>query len=125
MDHIIYSRIGFWYVDEATHYLIFPGQNGRHLADDIFRCIFLKQKFCILIRIALKFVRNDSIDNKRALLQVMASRRKGDKAITRTNADPVHRRLYVALWWRWISWFIPQTLVVRSTNIKPQSYKTY
>ena len=25
-----------------------PGQNGRHFADDVFRCIFLNEKFCIL-----------------------------------------------------------------------------
>ena len=26
-----------------------PGQNGRHFADDIFRCNFVNEKFCILI----------------------------------------------------------------------------
>ena len=25
------------------------GQNGRHFADDIFRCIFVNEKFCTLI----------------------------------------------------------------------------
>ena len=25
------------------------GQNGRHFSDDIFRCIFVNEKFCILI----------------------------------------------------------------------------
>ena len=25
-------------------------QNGRYFADDIFRCIFVKEKFCILIK---------------------------------------------------------------------------
>ena len=33
-----------------------PGKNGRHFADDIFKCIFLNEKFCILIKISLKFV---------------------------------------------------------------------
>ena len=33
-----------------------PGQNGRHLADDIFRLIFMNEKSCILIKISLKFV---------------------------------------------------------------------
>ena len=32
-----------------------PGQNGRHFADDIFRCIFANEKFRILIKISLKF----------------------------------------------------------------------
>ena len=28
-----------------------PGQNGRHFANDSFRCIFVNEKFCILIKI--------------------------------------------------------------------------
>ena len=33
-----------------------PGQNGRHFPDDILSCIFMNEKFCILIKISLKFV---------------------------------------------------------------------
>ena len=45
------------------------------LADDIFKCIFLNEKFCIVIRISLKFVPKGPIgDNKWALVQVMAWR---------------------------------------------------
>ena len=44
-----------------------PGQNGHHFADDIFRCIFVNEKFCILIRISLKFVSKGLIDNNPAL----------------------------------------------------------
>ena len=33
-----------------------PGQNGCHFADDIFGCIFVKEKFCILIAISPKFL---------------------------------------------------------------------
>ena len=33
-----------------------PGQNGRRFADDIFRCIFVNEKFCTLIKTSLKFV---------------------------------------------------------------------
>ena len=32
------------------------GQNGRHFADEFFRCIFVNKKFGILIKISLKFV---------------------------------------------------------------------
>ena len=45
-----------------------PGQNGRHFADDIFRCIFVNEKFCIFIEISLKFIPKDSIINKPALV---------------------------------------------------------
>ena len=55
-----------------------PGQNGRHFTD-ISACIFMNEKFCILIRISLKFVPKDQIDNRSALVQVMAWRRTGDK----------------------------------------------
>ena len=34
-----------------------PGQNGRHFADDVFKCIFLNKKFCILMQISLKSLR--------------------------------------------------------------------
>ena len=38
------------------------------LADDIFKCIFLNEKFCILIAISLKFVPKGPIDNTSALV---------------------------------------------------------
>ena len=37
-------------------------------ADDIFRNIFMSEKFCILIRILLKFVPEGPIDNNPALV---------------------------------------------------------
>ena len=51
-----------------------PGQNGRHFADGIFKCIFMNEKSCISIRISLKFVRKGPIDNTLALVQIMACR---------------------------------------------------
>ena len=45
-----------------------PGQNGRHYADNIFRCIFLNEKFFILIKISLKFVPKGPIDNNTAMI---------------------------------------------------------
>ena len=47
-----------------------PWQNGPHFTDDIFKCIILNEKFCILIRISLKFVPMGPIDNKSALVQL-------------------------------------------------------
>ena len=52
-----------------------PGQNGRHFADDISKCIFMNEKFCILIRISQKFVPKSPIDYIPALVQIMAWRR--------------------------------------------------
>ena len=59
-----------------------PGQDGCHFADDIFKCIFVNEKFLILIKISLKFVRKGAIDNNPALVQIMAWRRPSDKPLS-------------------------------------------
>ena len=51
------------------------------LADDNFKCNFLNENDRILIQISLKFVTRSRIDNKPALVQVMAWRRRGDKPL--------------------------------------------
>ena len=56
-----------------------PKQNGRHFADDILKCIFLKENILIPNNISLKFVPKGPINNNPALVQVMAWRRPGDK----------------------------------------------
>ena len=38
------------------------------LADDVFKFIFVNEKFCILIQIPLKFVPKGPIDNNPALV---------------------------------------------------------
>ena len=43
--------------------LSLPEQNGCHFAN-IFKHIFMNEKFCILIQISLKFVPKGLIDNK-------------------------------------------------------------
>ena len=58
-----------------------PRQNGRHFADDIFKCIFLNENIRILIKISLNFVPKDPINNILALVQIMAWRRTGDKPL--------------------------------------------
>ena len=51
-------------------------------ADDIFRCIFVNEKFCILNKISLKFVPKGPIDNNSALVWIMAWHRIGDKPLS-------------------------------------------
>ena len=58
-----------------------PGQNGHQFADDIFGYIFMNEKFCIFIRISLKFLPYGPIDNNAALLRVMPRRRTSVKAL--------------------------------------------
>ena len=51
------------------------------LADDNFKCIFFIENDRIPIRISLNFVPRSLIDNKPALVQVMAWRQTGDKPL--------------------------------------------
>ena len=51
------------------------------LANDIFKRIFLNENDIIPIQISLKLVPRSPIDNKPALDQVLAWRRKGDKPL--------------------------------------------
>ena len=59
-----------------------PRQNGRHFADDIFKCIFLNEDVWIPNKISLKFVPKGPINNNPTLVQVMAWRRPGDKPLS-------------------------------------------
>ena len=52
------------------------------LADGIFNCIYLNEKDRIAIQISLKYIPRSPIDNKAALVQVMAWRRIGDKPLS-------------------------------------------
>ena len=59
-----------------------PRQNGRHFADDIFKCIFLNENIWISIQISPKFVPKGPINNIPALVQIMAWCRLGDKPLS-------------------------------------------
>ena len=61
-----------------------PRQNGRHFADDTFKCTFLNENVWIPIKISLKIVPGGPINNIPALVQIMAWRRPGDKPLSET-----------------------------------------
>ena len=42
-----------WFV--LTYNSTLPEQNGRHFADDMFKCILLNEKLCFFIQMSLKF----------------------------------------------------------------------
>ena len=73
-----------------------PAQNGRHFAGDIFTGIFMKENFCILLRISGTFIPKGPGGNKSMLVQVMALCRTCDKPAQFIDR-PVHWRIYVAL----------------------------
>ena len=64
-----------------------PRQNGRHFADDVFKCIFLNGNLWISIKISLKFVPDCQINNIPALVQIMAWRRPGDKPLSEPRME--------------------------------------
>ena len=59
-----------------------PEQNGRHFADDGFKCIFLNENVRISIKISLKFDHSGSINNIPALVQIMVCWWPGDKPLS-------------------------------------------
>ena len=59
-----------------------PRQNGHHLAEDIFKCIFLNENVWIPIKTSLKFVPKGPINNIPSLVQIMAWHRPGDKLLS-------------------------------------------
>ena len=60
-----------------------PGQKGCPFTDEIFKCIFMTEKLCILIQISLKFVHKGLIQNDLALVQVMAKCQTGNKPLSK------------------------------------------
>ena len=59
-----------------------PWQNGHHLADNIFRIIFLYENCWIFIQISLMFIPKGLINNKHILVEIMAWYRTDDKLLS-------------------------------------------
>ena len=69
-------------------------QNGRHLADDIFKWIFLNENVWLSINISLKFVPMGQMNNIPALIQILGA----DQA-TRHYLKQWWLRLEMHIWW--------------------------
>ena len=65
-----------------------PDKMAAVLADNIFKCIFLNENDRIPIPISLKLIPMSPIDNKPALVQVMAWHRLGDKPLIELMMTP-------------------------------------
>ena len=74
-----------------------PGQNGRHSGRRNFKFIFLNENDRISIQFSLKFSPRSPIDNKPALIQIMAWSRTGDKPL----AEPMRTQFTVAYMRHW------------------------
>ena len=71
--HFVRTRRPFQHI-EAEQY-------GHHFAHGIFKCFFWNGNVWISIKISLKFVSKDRIDNFLALIQIMARRLSSDKPL--------------------------------------------
>ena len=75
-----------------------PEQNGRHFADDIFKCIFVNEKFRNSVKSLLNCILEGPIDNNPALDKTMAWHQKGDKPLFETMlnrfTDAYMRHIY-------------------------------
>ena len=68
--------------DKLTSNTLRQRQDGYHFTDNIFKCIFVYENWCILIQISLKFVPKSAINNKKALFKVVAWHWTGDKPLS-------------------------------------------
>ena len=74
-----------------------PRQHGRHFADNTFKRILLNENVIISIKISLKCVPKDPINNIPALVQIMAWRRPGDKPLSEAMMVSLLTHIYVSL----------------------------
>ena len=70
------------HVKNIFHIPRWPVGGKSNYADDIFKRIFFNKNVWISIKISLKFVPKDPINNIPALVQIMAWRRSGDKPLS-------------------------------------------
>ena len=69
MSHVATYQIAITHVLQCTSKsfnTLRPRQNGRHFADDMFKCIFLNENVWIPIEISPKFVPKGSMNNNPA-----------------------------------------------------------
>ena len=77
-------------------YVVNSSPPGQFFADDIFRRIFVNEKFCMFwLKFTQKFVPKVPNDNKLGLDNGLVPDRR--RAIIWTNADPIHWRIHPAL----------------------------
>ena len=79
-----------WHYCNATLRL---RQNGRHFADDIFKCIFMNENVWFPTKIWLKFVPKGLINKIPSFVRIMAWRCQGDRSLS----EPMVVSLVVSL----------------------------
>ena len=75
-------------------------QNGRHFADNLFKCLFLNDNVRIFNTISLKFVPKGLVKNIPALVQIMAWHWPGNKPLS----EPMMVNLLTHICATWPQW---------------------
>ena len=99
-----------------------PIQNGRHFADDIFKCIFLNENTWISLNISLKFVPKFRINNIPALVQIMAWRRPGDKPLSEPMMDNLLTHICVTRP-QWINFHVSSNRTCRREGLRGRLFR--
>ena len=107
-----FNNLNWWWIQNISHVervrvtkdpfvnTLRPRQNEQHFADDIFKRIFFNENVWISIKISLKLVPKDPINNIPALVQIIAWRRSGDKPLSEPMMAslPTHIRVTRPQW---------------------------
>ena len=84
----------------ARFNMLRPGPNGCQFPDGNFKCIFFNENISIVIKISLKLVPKNSINNNPALVQITTWRRAGDKLLS----ESIVVRLLTHICVTWPQW---------------------
>ena len=84
-------------INDVCHRHVRSRQNGRHYPYNIFKCIFLNENCCILIKSSLKCISHGPIDTFPALVQMMIWHRSGVKPLSEKNDGWDLWRIYASL----------------------------
>ena len=99
-----------------------PRQHRRHIADDIFKCIFLNKNLWISLKISLKFVPKVPIINIPTLVQIMAWLRPGDKPLSEPIIVSLLTHICVT-WPQLVSyWNCSRTKCLKCDQLKCQNF---
>ena len=102
----------YWHLTVLTIDRLGLRQNGCYFPGDIFKCILLNENIWISIKISMKFVSKDSINNIPTLVKIMAWCPIRWKAIIWTYDGVAYWRIYASLDPNELNWFILSTVII-------------
>ena len=104
-------------VEMVTFHLYGMHEFNANSADDIFKCIVLKENYRILIKISLLFAPKSTIDNKPALVQVMAWRRIGGKPLHEPMMTQITDAYICGTRGRWVKYWNNVSTLTEDSHI--------